>query len=507
MDNEMTTEKVLFRKEKLSVNAEQLIETDLNLADYYGDIVKILSVNTSASIHSATLTADKAVIEGSVTLRMIYVDAEAKTETADCTVPFSRSIDVRNTDDKDNLTVECVSEQATCRAVNPRRAEIRGSVTLRVCVTGVDGYEFITEAPEGFCHSKKSKCDGQLLRASAVKRFSVSAESSPDEKFRGAKLCRVFTMPTVSEIKTIKNKMMIKGHIAATFIYMTEDGRFETERISEEINQIAEIDGIDENSVCCVSLRTVSTDARFTPSTPQAPPKAEIAMTVSAQIDAYEKGELTYIDEAFSPSHELICKSETAKCFTAIRRITENHDVTSEFDFASCQAASVDDVAVRKISYTCIKEDNDIVLKGNIHYGIIITSADKDRMYFERTADFEHRINAGGNGECEFSPVISINAVAFSQKGNSAVTVTTELRTDGFICSYSNITGLVSAIRGAERKKDDNHCVITTYFAAEGERLWDIAKNHCADIENIRKMNDIQGDTVDSCRMLIFEQE
>lgn len=508
MDNEMTTEKVLFKKEKLSVNAEQLIETDLNLADYYGDIVKILGVNTCANVHSATLTADKAVIEGSVTLRMIYVDSEAKTETADCTVPFSRSIDIKNVDDKDNLTVECISEQANCRAVNPRRAEIRGSVTLRVCVTGIEGCEFITDTPDGFCHSKKSTRDGHLLRASAVKRFSVSAESSPDEKYRGAKLCRIFSMPTVSETKTIKNKMMIKGNVAATVIYMTADGKFETERITEPLNQIVEMEGIDENSLCCITLRTVSTDGRFTPSTPQSPPKTEIAMTVSAQIDAYEKGEVTCIDEAYSPTHELICKSESVKCITGIRHVTENHDVSSEFDFSSCQVSSVDDVAVRKISYTCQKEDSDMILKGNIHYGIIITSAEKDRMYFERTADFEHRISTDKNDcDCEFAPVISINAVGFSHKGNSDVAVTTELRTDGFLYSYRTVTGLVSASKGADRKKDTNHCVITAYFASEGEKLWDIAKNHYADVENIRKMNDITGDTVDSGRMLIFEQE
>ena len=508
MDNEMTTEKVLLKKEKLSVNAEQLIETDLNLADYYGDIVKILGVNTCANIHSATLTADKAVIEGSVTLRMIYIDSEAKTEAADCTVPFSRSIDIKNADTNDNLTVECISEQATCRALNPRRAEIRGSVTLHICVSATDECEFITDTPEGFCHSRKSTHDGYLLKASAVKRFTVNAESNPDDKYRGAKLCRIFTMPIVSETKTIKNKMMIKGNVSSTFIYMTPDGKFETERITEPVNQIVEMEGIDESSLCCVTLRTAGTDGRFTPATPQSPAKAEISVTISAQIDAYEKGKVTCIDEAYSPTHELICKSETVKCITSIRHITENHDVTSDFDFSSCKVSSVDDVSVRKISYTCQKEDSEMLVRGSLHYGIIITDAENDKMYFERTADFEHRITPDKNDcECVFSPVISINAVGFTHKGNSSVAVTTELRTEGFMYSYQPVTGLVSACKGESRKKDSNHCIITAYFASEGERLWDIAKTHCADIENIRKLNDITGDTVDSDRMLIFEQE
>ena len=188
--------------------------------------------------------------------------------------------------------------------------------------------------------------------------------------------------------------------------------------------------------------------------------------------------------------------------------MTENHDVRADFDFASCQISNVDDVAVRKINCTCLKEDDNIVLKGNVNYGIIITSADKDKIYFERTADFEHRINTDKNDcDCEFTPAISINAVGFSKKGDSAVTVITELRTEGFIYSQKPVSGLISAEKGAEINRDSNHCIITAYFASEGEKLWDIAKSHYADIDNIRKMNDITGDAVDSDRMLIFEQE
>ena len=80
MENEFKTEKIILKKEKFMSNIEQLIENDLSLPDYYGDIVKILGSTAQTNIFSASITGDKAVIDGVVLVRVLYVDAAAKTE-------------------------------------------------------------------------------------------------------------------------------------------------------------------------------------------------------------------------------------------------------------------------------------------------------------------------------------------------------------------------------------------------------------------------------------------
>jgi len=34
------------------------------------------------------------------------------------------------------------------------------------------------------------------------------------------------------------------------------------------------------------------------------------------------------------------------------------------------------------------------------------------------------------------------------------------------------------------------------YFATSGEKLWDIAKKYCADVEEIKQLNNIQNDDI-----------
>ena len=61
MLTEFKTEKLMVKKERLTRNFEQLIENDLSLPDYCGDIIKILNCSSKTNIFSALIPAVSAV--------------------------------------------------------------------------------------------------------------------------------------------------------------------------------------------------------------------------------------------------------------------------------------------------------------------------------------------------------------------------------------------------------------------------------------------------------------
>ncbi len=508
MDNEIINEKVLIKKEKLSMNLEQLVESDLSLADYYGDIVKILSCSAQTNIFSSSITGDKAIIDGCADVKIIYIDSSGKIQVADCRIPWGRSVDVSNAGEKDVLQVSCMGEQLNCRAIDARRIEIRGCVTLHIAVFGVSECSFVSDVSKEFCHALKNSVEGRFLQNSAVKTFSLTAETDANEKYKKYKIIRYGVQPVVSEIKTIKNKMMIRGNAICSLTLLTESGEFQTERITVPISQIAELDAVEEDSVCCVALRVLSVDGRITPEAPQAPPKAEINITLAADIDVYKKSSISIVSEAYSSKNELLCKNEQLKCVTSAEQHRDNHTVTSKFDFSSCGAASVSDADVKKIKYTLHNEPDAVVIKGNLHYGIIVNTKENEKMYFERIADFEYKKNAdNSNHEINADVQIYCNAINFSVDGESNVTVTTELFIDGFCYNCKNMSVITGIDKVAEITRKNNSAAITVYFASSGEKLWDIAKSHGTCVETIKSMNDLESDCIENDVMLIFELE
>lgn len=508
MENEFKTEKIILKKEKFASNIEQLIENDLSLPDYCGDIVKILGCTAQANIFSAAITGDSAVIDGVVLTRIIYIDSAAKTEVYELSCPFNRSIDVKNACDGDIVDVTCVSEQISCRAVNPRRADVRGSVTLRVCVCGTEENVVITGTPEKFCHTLRYSANGSFLKCYTSKSFALSSVSEPDDKLRNAKVVRVSSLPVVNEIKTIKNKMMIRGNVAADMTLLSASGNFISERVNIPVSQIIDIDGIDEESQCCVNMKVQSIDVRISPDTPSAPPNAEVSAVVCAVVDVYKKGDISAVSEAYSPHCELVCQTGKLRCVTAIQRINENHLVNAKHDFSSCKAANVIDVAVKKIRHTVHAENKSVVLKGNVLFGIIVMSEDGEKFYFERISDFEHKTQPGEEiNDFEFNPVMSLNSIDFSLAPDGTVTINTEIRIDGFLYVFSEMNVVSSIEKGEEIKKDCQDSVITVYFASKGERLWDIARRHNTSLELIKTLNSINEDTLEKDCMLVLEQE
>lgn len=508
MENHIQTEKVMLKKEKLSVSIEQIVENDVSLPDYFGDIVKILGSETQTDIFSAGITGDKAVIDGRVTVRTLYIDGNSKTEIFECVYPFNRSVDVKDADENDTVSVTADSAQITCRAVSQRRADIRGSVTLKIAVTGIAECNIITDADENFCHTLKASAEGSFLLGSASKAYTLTASEELSESSKQGKIFRAVPQTTVNEVKTIKNKMMIKGSVSADIILLTAEGNFSSERINMPFNQICDMENIDEETACCVKLTVRSLDLRITPDEARSAPSVEASAIVAAEIDAYKKAEITMVTEAYSSACELICADNKVRCVKEMRRINENYAVTSKMDFSSCKAKSIVDASVKKIRYAVSRDGQNLVCKGNLHFGIVVDAAEGERLYFERIADFEYTRQIGAEtGECEFTPAITVNAVSCSVDSDSKAAVTAELRIDGFAYNTVCSDAVTFIEKGKEHPRNNDDCVITVYYASAGEKLWDIAKSHGTSVKKITEANSIGEDALKQDCMLVFELE
>lgn len=508
MDSKLQTEKVVIKKEKLSLSVEQIVENDISLPDYCGDIVKILNCVSHTDIFSAAVTGDKVMLDGSVVSRVLYVDGEGKADIFECAYPFSRSVDIKDGEEGDTVLVSPASEQINCRAVNRRRADIRGSVTLKITVTGTGECGFITDAPADFCHCLKTTAEGSFLLGSISKSFALSSSEQLPDGVKQAKVYFSQSQTAVNEIKTIKNKLMIKGSVSSDIVLLADDGAFTPRRVNIPVNQILDMEGIDENTRCCVRLSVMSEEIRITPDTPQSPPSLEVSVTVSAVTDAYKTSAVTVIEEAYSPSSELLVSKNTLKCVSNIQRVNDTFTVSSQLDFSSCKARAAADANVKKLRFSVVREASRLVCKGNINLGLVLLTADNEKLYFERVIDFEYEKQTAGDGdECEFTPDISVNAVSCSIDAGSRAAVTAELRIDGFAYFVNSLSAVTYMEKGKELQRDTGGGCVTVYFASSGERLWDIAKNHGTSVEKIKEANEISDDTLVNDCMLVFELE
>ncbi len=115
-------------------SAEQPLECDALLPDYCPDIVKILKCSVEAHIGAATVNGDRCTAEGMALAHVYYVAENGLLRHAEYKIPFAKSVELRGAPQDPVVTVVPQVDYVNCRAVNQRRIDIRGAVTLKIKV-------------------------------------------------------------------------------------------------------------------------------------------------------------------------------------------------------------------------------------------------------------------------------------------------------------------------------------------------------------------------------------
>ena len=126
------------RRENITVNEliydgcqEQPVDLELTLPDYCPDIQKILKCRLCPTIASASILGDSADLNGSVAVRVLYLDPRGeKLRCYETTTQFSVNIPVKTATGNGVVIPRVNVEYVNCRATSSRRLDIHGAFSV-----------------------------------------------------------------------------------------------------------------------------------------------------------------------------------------------------------------------------------------------------------------------------------------------------------------------------------------------------------------------------------------
>ena len=126
--------------------AEQGIDCDIAMPDYCPDIMRILKCSVTNSITNSKISGDRATVDGSAKIRIIYTDEKNGIYTYEQDYPFSKFAELPSTFDGAMLSATAKTEYANCRAVSKKRIDIHGVISIRFRILGIKKDNVITGA-------------------------------------------------------------------------------------------------------------------------------------------------------------------------------------------------------------------------------------------------------------------------------------------------------------------------------------------------------------------------
>ena len=443
-------------------------------------------------ITAVQTAGDRATADGSAGVCVIYTDEQGNVCCFEQTYPFSKYAELKGADENCCVNVRAYTQYANCRAVSPRRLDIHAVVSVAFCISGVKQEEIITGA-EGAGIQLRC-CDSRTasLIACTETAFPMSETVPlPEGDPAVSNVLSAQAAALAQEIKVISNKLLVKG----------EDGEIFGFGHSMPISQIINLEGIDEDCTCCVSLPVTSLEVL--PKADQAGDNRliDISVRVGAGVKAYRELSLPVVTDAYSICCNLETKSRNIDFSVIADRFSDTFTCRSTQDLP--EAKQILALWCSDLSKSVSQDSDGVIISGELTLHFLYSDAEEQPCYAQRQASYEYRRSVRKCGELSLSPCIEITA-ASAACASGSVEVRVEMHISG--CIFDSVRRkTVTSIECADTEsKKAGGAALTVYFADAGEEIWNIARRYNTTVEAVEQENGITGETVaQKCMLLI----
>ncbi len=488
-------------------SAEQPIDIDFTLPDYYADISKILKCRAVSRISSKGINGGHISVEGCVTVTVIYCGNDNCVSSYEYQYPFSKNFDTGLNTDGCMLNVKTKCEYINCRAVTGRKIDIHGAAGIYVTLTRRCITDVISDCDDCNIELLRGHVPATAPMGMADKYLLIEEEielgsGQPDIRC----VIRYDADATITDSKIMAGKSVVKGEMTVRLLYAPEDsGSPQTVRYQLPFSQIIEIDGISDQCDCESKVGIAHLEIK--PRVSASGECRQLMLTAKLLItsECCCNNDIAVILDAYSRKYEAdISKNDI--CFNKIiDNINQGFSCKKNIELPQGSLAAVSDMWCEVRTDSVKFDDNVMRVCGVATAFIIAQDSNSIPTFYEKAIEFEytHPITTCGQFKC--SPEITVTSANYTLTGDCNIELRIELNICAAIYMCNNMP-LITDIKINDNKpvKKQNSAAMTVYFASSGEKIWDIARHYFADVEELKQINEISEDTLSTDKMILI---
>lgn len=504
MDEKTTKAEIYENALILDETAEQAIDVDFLLPEYYPDIEKILKCFITAYISAKGTNGNTLLAEGVAVITVLYTDNDNMLNSYEYRYSFSKSFDVSQSGELCTY-IEARPDYINCRAVGPRKIDVHGAITVKATGRKRVAREILTDI---------SFDDVEVLRETVSANAPLSCgektvDINEDIEIGNAKfdincIIRYSGHVNIKESRSVAGKVMVKGDLALNILYCNDEGKIDLIKETIPFGQMVETATVTED---CMS------DTKASLSGFEIKPKADndgklrsfsVDAKILLSVFTYCVEDVSVLIDAYSRKYEI----KTEKTEIELRKIAENVNDTFTVK-GTVELAGIKkmiDLWCKSVKGEETLENGKLKAKGTLLVGALYFDENDLPVFAERELpySFERDINLLGENYAE-DIAVEVLGCSYLISNENSVDISAEMAAVGSVYEVTKKNVLseldVDKDKKAQKKSE---CALLVYFAEKGERLWDIAASHLADLEELKEINDISDDIIKEDKTLLI---
>lgn len=492
---------------------EQGVELDYILPDYYPDIFRLVRCELTPVVTGYSIVSDKLTYELRCGIRILYCSENGTLlQSVEQSQSFTKSVDIGRAGTSPEVTITPKTDHVNFRAVNKRRLDMRGAVSVRICVCGETSQEVISDAAGMNIQLRKKPVEYAAKRLSAEKALHISEETelSPAQPDI-INIVNVRAVTESCEQKMISGKILAKGEMNVNVLYSCdspEGGAVESMDFTLTYSQIVDMEGVDDTFECSVVPSVVNCDVTAAADKDGDTRILHCEAEIRLVCKAVKTSVVMLVTDAFSTVYPCVNTCSDISTELSPSHIHESFRHTAVLSDKENAPQTIYSMwcTPKNINSHMDEDGKTLMISGMLTYSMACRDSSGAIVIPDKDEAFEQRIPIDiDKDKSTVRADITVNEVTYNITAEGGLSAVAEISADIVVSSSSSINVVTDiSIDDTTRKKRDGDYAIKLYFGVENEDVWDIAKRYSTDVGAVIEENDIDGEKLDNSGMILI---
>ena len=488
---------------------EQSLELDYILPDYCPDIFRLIRCETVPVITDWSISGDRLTYELRCDIHILYCGEDGTAvQSVDQRRVFTKTVELRKNAESPEVKLVPKTDHVNYRAVNKRRLDLRGAVSVKISITGQQEQEVVSDAFGMNIQLRKTPVKFAAQRLAADKNVHIEEDielSAAQPDISGILNCRC--RADSCEVKIISGKLLAKGEAEVELLY-AGDGIVEPVSFSLSYSQIIDVDGLDESFDCSVVPEVVSCDVTAASDNDGSSRIIRCETELRLCCRAVKTTSAMIAADAFSTVYPCNVEMSDIKA----EQIPTVYDESFRYSAKLADGENVPQTIYamwsepKNINAHIGDDGRSVVISGMLAYSMaakdrsgMIIMPDRDEA-FEETIAIPDDISG-----TTVSAAVSVRETAYDISAEGVLTAKSDIAVKLSVYSSDSIKAVTDiTVDETVKKERDGDYAIKLYFGIENEDVWDIAKRYSTSVDAIMEENDLTGERLENGGMLLI---
>ncbi len=503
MDTLQNKQTVMVSCRAVNGTEECTYSADYMLPDYCPDVAVVLKCLSTPRVQNRQWSGEQLVLDGTVAMRVLYLDEERRcVRVAELSQPFTCTMHTDLPADGSPVWVELTPKFVNCRAISPRRLEVRGAFVVHATARQAAALELpaLPQDTEMFVRCEEASLTTPC--ATAEKLLTVTeAVDFPDGLPPAELLLGGDCRAVIRECKLLSGKAIVKGEVYCHRLY-TDDtvaGSAYTLDFALPYSQILDMDSAEEGMPYEAFVSVVSEMSHVVPGPDGSNTVLEMGLKLLIQVCLYEPCTLPLVLDAYHSRYPLSLETRELSLAAPLGCTRHTAPLSMSLSLPAEPLEELVDVWITPYPPTCRCENGKAVLTGRLPVCMLVRDGEGLLSYLERMEDYILEFPCDGNEVQGDVQLTDTRYRVLEGKLELQLTMAVTL----YPCRRVTCRPVCEATLQTAQPYPVGRATVKLYYGEPGESLWEIGRCCHASPEAIAAENSLSGDCLEQPTVLV----